>query len=103
MLNKTTKGRRSALMARKLLEADNWLVDAKPHTKYQSPDFYGQFDLLAVRGSDTRLIQVKSNMSHFYTARKAIKEWIAKTGVTIPCECWCYTGRGEWRREVINS
>lgn len=88
-------------MAKHLLQEDGWITDSKPHTKFHSPDVFGYFDIIALKGDKTRYIQVKSNISDFYTARKAIRQWMEFMAVTAVCEVWLYKGRGEWRREVI--
>lgn len=90
MASTYTKGRAREKKAKQILEKEGWLVEAKNWSKWLSKDFYQLFDLLAVKGSDIKLIQVKSRLPDFYTARKAIRGWKAKTGVTVQCEVWVW-------------
>lgn len=103
MINKTNKGRRIELLARKELEADGWLVEKKNNTKWQSPDFWGVFDLIAIKENNVKFIQVKSNIGDFYKGRKKTKAWIKENNFKIPTEVWLYEGRSKWRKEIINE
>ena len=100
-MNRVHKGNRRELEARKMLEADGFLVDKKPRTKYQSPDLFGTFDLIALKGSPVRFIQVKSNKSDFYKARKEVRSWMCLNNCTLPCEVWLKENNKPWRNEII--
>lgn len=101
-MNKVAKGNRIENLAKKSLEDLGWLVDKKPRTKFNSPDFFGLFDLLCIRGGDIKLIQIKSNRSDFYKARGEIAEWAQENGITLQIEIWLYEGKGEWRKEELH-
>lgn len=104
-INKVAKGRVVELYARKELEATGYLVEKKPRTRFTSPDFWGMFDFIALLGSTVRLIQIKSNPTDFYKARKEIREWKKEHRVNIPCETWLFLGRSrgvnKWRVEEV--
>ena len=100
-MNTRTKGARVESLAKKKLEKEGWLVFKKDHTRWSPGDFYGQFDMIATKGNTTRYIQIKSNKSDFYTARKSVAKWVKDTGVTSPCEVWLYEGKSQWRCETI--
>ena len=100
-MNRKAKGSRTENMAKQHLRTEGWLVDSKPWTRYGGKDFYKMFDIVAIREGQTRWIQIKSNMSDFYTARKKIKEWMLDNNLFIVAEIWCHEGRGEWRRERL--
>lgn len=103
MVNKTNKGNRIELEARKMLEAEGYLVDRKNHSRWVSNDFFGLFDILAI-GKETKLIQIKSNRTDFYKARREIGLWMDKNkikGVTF--EIWLREPRKQWRRESIDN
>lgn len=102
MVNTYTKGNRNQLKCKQDLQKDGYLTDSKPRVQYHSPDLFTMFDVIALKGSEFRLIQVKSNMSDFYTARIEIAKWMAIHGVTAKCEVWCYLGRSQWRKQVIS-
>jgi hypothetical protein len=101
-MNTVAKGRRIEKLARDKLIKDGWLVEHKSRSMFQSPDFWELFDIIAIKKNKMRLVQVKSNISGFYTARKEIKKWIAENDITFPCEIWLYLGRGKWRNEVAS-
>ena len=101
-MNRVAKGNRVELMLRKILEADGYLVDKKNRTKWQSPDLFGVFDLVAIKESRVRFIQVKSNRSHFYIARKEISHFLKLHNLNIEAEIWLYQGKGKWRSESLS-
>jgi len=101
MVNKHNKGKRYELEAKKLLIEDDYLVDTKNWNRYKSKDFFGLFDILAI-GDHTRLIQVKTNISGFYKARKDIKRWLEDNRIEdISFEVWLREPRRDWRKETI--
>jgi len=101
MVSKTNKGNRIELMARKELEADGYLCDRKNSSRWASNDFFGLFDILAI-GKHTKLIQIKSNRSDFYKARKEIQEWVNENKIKgVIFEIWLKEPRIAWRREKV--
>jgi len=100
MINKVAKGRRVENIARDKLKTQGYLVDKKVRTRFSSPDFFGAFDLLAIKGNKVKFVQVKSNPSDFYKARKELKEWLKMYNLFINAELWLYFER-EWRIEKI--
>ena len=106
MVNKTNKGNRIELMARKELSAEGYLVEKKNSSRWESNDFWGLFDVLALSPFTgfVRLIQIKSNPSDFYKARKEIKEWIITNEIKgVSCEVWLKESRKAWRKEILTS
>ena len=100
-MNKYQKGNRRELEARKILESQGWLVDRKNRSKYASPDLFGMFDLVAISGGNTLLIQVKSNKSDFYKARKQISGWKQTHSITLQCQIWLKENNKQWIIENI--
>jgi len=100
-MNTYAKGNRREREARKILESQGWLVDRKNRSKYASPDLFGCFDLIAIKQNQTLLVQVKSNRSDFYKARKQIAGWKQTHSVTIQCQLWLKENNKEWRIENI--
>lgn len=105
MLNKTNKGNRYELLARKELEGWGYLTEKKNASRWQSNDFWGLFDILAIHPSgDVRLIQVKTNKSDFYKARKEIKKFVKEKKIDgVSCEVWIKEPRKEWCIEFITD
>ncbi len=101
MVNKRNKGQRIELEAKKILIDEGYLVEKKNSSRWQSDDFYGLFDLLAI-GKKVRLIQIKSRATHFYKARREIGLWMDKNKIKgITFEVWLREPRKEWRCEKI--
>ena len=100
-MNKRAKGKYYEAKARKELIEEGWLVEFKPATMFGSQDLYGLFDILAIRGDKTKFIQIKSNASHFYTAKKDIRKWLKETGVMHNCEVWLAIPRKGFRKESV--
>ena len=125
MVNKTNKGNRYELEARKLLSAEGYLVEKKNYSRWESNDFWGLFDILAIHPtgevvhqeislgdtahaivskSKIRLVQVKTNRSDFYKARSKIQEWVDENKISgIDCEVWLREPRKAWRQEKVTS
>ena len=107
MVNKTKKGNRYELEARKMLKEEGYLVEKKNYSRWESNDFWGLFDILAIKLDklEIRLIQIKSNPTHFYEARREIGLWMdknnAKSGKGFSCEVWLREPRKAWRKEII--
>lgn len=104
-INKVAKGRKVENIARDELKKEGWLIDKKVRTRFSSPDFFGQFDLLAIKSEITRYVQIKSNKSDFYTAKREIKKWMIENNLFINAEVWLYLGKKDkqhqWRQEII--
>lgn len=104
LVSKHSKGTRYELEARKILEKEGYLVEKKNYNRWASKDFYNLFDILALGNNETKFIQVKTNISDFYSARKKIKEWLIEyPKFNIICEVWLKEPRKEWRREKVLS
>lgn len=101
MVNKTNKGNRIEAEARKLLKDEGYLVDRKNYSRWESNDFFGLFDILAI-GERTRLIQIKSNKTDFYKARRKIGLWMDENEIKdITFEIWLREARKAWLKEII--
>jgi Holliday junction resolvase-like predicted endonuclease len=99
IINKRAKGVRHETEASKILASHGYMVEKKNWSKWQSPDFYGQFDLVAVLGDVTRWVQVKSHKTDYSTAKTKIKQFIKDNPTwTQPCEIWLHVeGTRHWK------
>lgn len=103
-MNCHAKGTRVEGEAKKLLIAEDYLVEQKNWNRYRSKDFFTLFDIIAIKGNEVRLIQIKSNPSDFYKARGDISRWVADNNITgIKCEVWLKENRTPWRMEWVNK
>ena len=101
MINKHKKGANRELELRKKLTDEGWLCETKNWNRYASKDFYGLFDILAIKDTDIRFIQVKSNKSDVYKARRNISNWLRDNNLNIRCEIWWRENYKEWENEVV--
>lgn len=102
-MSRRQKGKRRELQARKILEEEGYLVEKKNTSRWQSEDFWQTFDILAIKpdGSEIRLVQVKSNRSDFYKAKKEVKKWAKDNNITnIKCEVWLKEDYKNWRLDI---
>lgn len=97
-MNTRQKGRKHELDCKKALEADEWRVIISPtpqrwqKMKDGGTDFFGLFDLIAVKKNLIRFIQVKSNKDS--TGRQWKKDAVyfkQVAGSTV--EIWVYIDR----------
>lgn len=100
-MTNVAKGKRAEKYAREDLKALGYLVEVKNYSRWQLKDFYNLFDILAIIGSTAKLIQIKSNLTDFYKARKNIIAWKKENNIRIQCEVWLWEGRDKktnlWR------
>jgi len=100
-MNTYQKGNRREVQAMDILRSTGWLCDRKNRTKFQSNDFYNMFDIIAIRGSEVRFIQVKSNKAHWYKARKDIQKWMKDNNIQLRCEVWLKENHKDWVVDVF--
>lgn len=76
-VNTRNKGRRAELRARDILEAAGYQVElTKSPSKWsKQQDMFGLWDLIAIRGSDVRFVQVKSNKKVYGALREPYELW----------------------------
>ncbi len=60
-MSNVSKGNYYELKIKKWLESHEWLVEKTKRTKYNSIDFFGWFDLIAIKNGAIAFIQVKMN------------------------------------------
>jgi hypothetical protein len=107
-MNRVGKGNRRELEARKMLSADGYLVEKKNTSRWESNDFWGMFDIIAIHHEtgEVRLIQVKSHTNDYYHAMKQILLWTADEKVNtdkIKIEIWVRPNREPWRKSIIRN
>lgn len=99
MVNTYTKGNRVEKKCRELFEAQGWLTWKPSRAKYNSNDAFGLFDCILIRGEEVAFMQVKSQPTDFYQARKEIEKWIKENKVKVFTLVSLYKGGNEWRIE----
>lgn len=96
-MNKHSKGRRVELACRKVFEKAGWLTDVKNWSRWGAKDFYNMWDFIAIRGSMVRFIQVKSNRTDMYKAKKRMKAWMEDNEIYVDSELWLKENRKDWQ------
>jgi hypothetical protein len=99
------KGVRNEFLAKQVLKSDGYLVEQKNWSRYAPKDFFSLFDILAIRLDEVRFIQIKSDKSSFYKARKDVANWVFLNNISpkIKCEVWLKENRTPWRIECVNE
>ena len=105
-VNKIKKGNDAEDDAKEVLEAQGWIVDKRCRVKFQNNDYFNLFDLVALRGSAIRFIQIKTNRTHYYSARREIARWAMVNELDVFGEVWLklVDEKGDpmaWRKSVI--
>lgn len=95
-MNNHRIGLKNELRLRKELEKLGWLTEHKPWSRYGGKDFWGIFDIVALRNGEVSAIQVKTNDA------KRLEVWLKYQKVKrhIPkswnCQLWVWKGRQGW-------
>ena len=93
MINKRVKGRKNELKARDILVSAGYEVElTKSPSKFsKQQDLFGLFDLIAVRETDIRFIQVKSNKPIYGQELEPYNLW--KVPACCTKEIWVFYDR----------
>jgi len=105
-INTYSKGNRIEKELRDIHEANGWLIWKPSRARFQSNDIFGIFDFLAIQKNTKGLvtmIQVKSAMSHYYSARLMIQNWLKANRFKSPFIAGVAVRlkKNEWRMWVI--
>jgi len=97
-MNTRAKGRRNELKCKKALEAEGYRAIIAPtpqrwqKAKDGGTDFFGLFDLIAIKSQRIRFVQVKTNVDDTGKAWKNdARAFCELSGSTV--EIWIYTDR----------
>jgi Holliday junction resolvase-like predicted endonuclease len=60
-MSSRSKGKRNEARARKILEDLGYEVEVMNYSRFGHQDFFNLWDLIAVKGGQTRWVQVKTN------------------------------------------
>ena len=97
MVNTRSKGNKQELRAQKELEKTGWRVQRCGYRLFQQNDFFGLFDILAIKPMTTKLVQVKSNRKPPIEEIKKILEFGNKYK-QFQVEIWCWFDRKGWKQ-----
>ena len=96
MVNTFTKGWRTVRKGRDELEADGWITaDVENKGRFiKTKDLFGLFDVIAIKGNKTKLIQFKTN------SMPTKKPFIAfsKKHPQFQVEIWCWKDYKGWKK-----
>ena len=95
-MNSHAKGYRREYQCKLELISLGYLVERKNFARHCAIDFFGLFDLVAIRGGECLWVQVKSDK---YKARASVRDilkWKKETGVCLPCQVWYKLNRKPW-------
>lgn len=87
-MNNRAKGNLQELRAQKELEASGWIVQRAGYRKFKANDFFGTWDIFALRrGNKPLFIQVKSNKIS-KEDRVKCEEFSKNWGHLFDCQIW---------------
>jgi len=95
-MNSHAKGYRREYQCKLKLIELGYLVERKNFARHCAIDFFGLFDLVAIRGDSCLWVQVKSSR---YPARASVRDilkWKKETGISLPCQVWYKENHKEW-------
>jgi len=98
MVNTYRKGKRIELLAKKELEHYRWkVIQAPGSTRFNKHvDFFGLFDLIALRDRDIKFVQVKANRKPLVKERnRLLKFKKAHCTYNRTVEWWAYWNVGK--------
>lgn len=98
-----SKGKRREKECRDWWTDRGWLVDFKSASRWRSDDMFTHFDFVAIKNDRFVLVQVKSNKSDLYKARKKIQGWMKKNKLDLDCQVWLREDRKDWRACQISN
>jgi hypothetical protein len=97
MINTYKKGQNAERTVEKLLLHNNYVLAYKaPHVRFSKcHDMFNAWDILAIREDLKReFIQVKCNISDYYTAKKKLMAWVKMFGVeSEEYTLWLFKGK----------
>mgnify|MGYP001573830975 CR=1 FL=1 len=106
-MNRREKAQKNERRCRDELEKDNWAVERMQYSGniYQKrKDFFGLWDIIALRGNEIKFVQVKTNRIPGMDMFKAFKDEHS----IIQCEIWIWYEEGisakyslEWRKIIL--
>ena len=99
-MSSRSKGRQRELKAKTKLEKDGYIVEiVRGSSRFaKSVDFFGLFDLIAIKEGSVLLVQVKSQK----VSLKPYQEFIDKHGaINIFAELWVYQKRKPFKKYLI--
>lgn len=106
-MNPKAKGNRNEKKAKDKLIELGWIVErVKNCGKFQKQvDFFGLFDLIAIKNGQVILIQVKTNRKPpFKKYAEFIREYCCNCGIqTLGVEVWVWFDRKGFKRYLIDS
>jgi len=86
----------------KSLEDEGWICWAPPKVKFRQSDVFGIIDVLALRGSQKKNIQL-TTLPNVAARRKKITNFLTSNQVALPVEIWAWHPRKKhFRKEKIN-
>lgn len=87
----------------KILAEEGWITWYAPKAKFRSNDVFGIIDILALKGSKKKNIQL-TTLPNVSARRKKITNFLKKFRVELSVELWAWDqGKKEFRKEKIRK
>lgn len=102
IVNQKAKGKRIERKAEERLSRHDFKVEKPVEKKYGRTDFFGLFDIIAIRGDCIKFIQVKSNQARqLEEYKKKTKEFLDTEKFDV--EYWIWHDNDGWRIKQIRD
>ena len=100
-MNSRQKGLNNENKAKKELLSEGWLVYRVPPSRMWQigEDIFGLWDILAYRGGEIKLIQVRTNKKGDFKKHLEFAE--NNHYKSISCELWVWRDRKGWQKHLL--
>ena len=88
--------------ALEILEKNGWTTWFPKKVRYQETDVFGVFDILALRRSVVRWIQITS-LSNIRARERKIRGFLRQAKADLPWECWGYNKKKKVFKIIKND
>ena len=86
----------------KILTDKNWICWYAPKVKFKQTDVFGIIDVLALKGSQKKNIQL-TTLTNVSARRKKITAFLTNYQVSLPVEIWGWNARKKiFKKEKVN-
>lgn len=100
-MSSRSKGNKNERRAELLLQKSGYKTQRCGYRKFKQNDFFGLFDILAIKSNESCLIQVKSNSKPGKKLFSEIQEFFNKYN-QFTCEVWVWVDRKGWRKWIVD-
>jgi len=103
-MNKRAKGKRAEKLFEKYLQKQGYITWKPTNCKFGNNDLFRVFDIIAIKDGRIHLFQIKSGtIYNFYSAKKRIKQFLAKFDKILFSASVVFVGKGKCRIDTYQD